>query len=323
MVLWILAGLLLLALIAWGALQIAIARNGPAVLSTVDRIAGGARGAEQKAVISTGNHPSQKVVVWGAEHRDPALAPAPVLLFTHGGSWENGDPVDYGVIGRHFVRNGFIVVLAGYRLGEDGRYPAMLEDTASAVHWTHENIASYGGDPSQIVIAGHSAGAYNVVMTALEEQWLGRRGLSADAIAGVVGLAGPYDFFPFDSDSTRAAFGHAAEPEMTQPLAHVPEDAGTGTPPLLLIHGEADTVVKVRNSRALEAALSAAGASVSTLYTAGHTHGDPIYALAAPWRTRGSHSPIAEVVTAFARDPDGFGASEAGKVSVPVQAETR
>lgn len=317
--LWALGGIALLAVLGGGALQFAIASNGPAVLSSLDRLVGGDGGASLKATISTGDHREQKLVVWGPAARDPGDEPLPVLLFVHGGSWRTGDPDSYGFIGRAFVPKGFIVVLGGYRLGESGRYPAMLEDTARAITWTREEIAQYGGDPDKIVLAGHSAGAYNVVMAALEEQWLGRRGHSTGDIAGVVGLSGPYDFFPFDSDSTIAAFGDSEDPETTQPLAHVRDDA----PPMLLIHGEKDTLVKPRNTHALASGLEQAGGTVSTQFYPEMNHNDPLISLAAPWRSRRD---VADLISDFAhsvtdnateRDTTRDGAS------VPVQAETR
>lgn len=316
--LWILGGLALVAIVAGIALQFAISRNGPAVLSAVDRLTGGQRGAELKATISTGSHPQQKLLVWGPEHRDPADAPLPVLLFAHGGSWRSGDPVDYGFIGRAFVAEGFIVVLSGYRLGEDGIYPAMLEDTARAIHWTHEEIAAYGGDPDRIVIAGHSAGAYNVVTTALEEQWLGRKGLSSQDIAGVIGLSGPYDFVPFDSESTIASFGHVDNPMTTQPIAHVRADA----PQMLLIHGEKDTLVYPRNTRVLAEALNGAGSRALTKFYPEMEHNDPLISLAAPWRSRRdlveSMAGFAHAVTA----PNSESGAAPEETSVPVQGET-
>ncbi|NQX94199.1 MAG: alpha/beta hydrolase, partial [Erythrobacter sp.] len=151
------------------ALQIAISRNGPAVLDTVDRLAGGSRGVAQIAKLTTGDHPAQKVILWGPEapkagERSRDAAPLPVLLFAHGGSWRSGDPEDYGFLARAFVPEGFIVALSGYRLvkegAPDGVYPAMLEDTAAAIAATREAAAQYGGDPDRIVLMGHSAGAY-------------------------------------------------------------------------------------------------------------------------------------------------------------------
>lgn len=313
--LWVIGGLLLAGIAAVVALQVAIARNGPAVLDTVDRIAGGTREAEQLRIVSTGAHEQQKLVVWGPARSGEPREPLPVILFVHGGSWADGDPVDYGFVARNLVREGFVVVLSGYRLNGSGRYPAMLEDTASAIAWTREEIAGFGGDPSRIVLAGHSAGAYNVVMAALEERWLARHDIEANEIAGVVALAAPVDFVPFDSESTIASFGHVENPEATQPLTHIRGDA----PPMLLVHGAADTTVRIRNSRLLADALAKANSPVHALYLEEMTHGDPLYALAAPWRSRASHSVVAEAMIAFARDPQGFTI----QLSVPVQPETR
>lgn len=308
---WLIGGIVAALLIAGGVLMIAISHNGPAVLDAADRLTGGARDAQRKAVISTGEHPQQKLVVWGPEHRDPADAPLPVLVFAHGGSWANGDPVHYGFIGRAFVPEGFVVVLVGYRLGTDGRYPAMIEDTARAIAWTHEEIAAYGGDPDKIVIAGHSAGAYNVAMVALEERWLGRHGLSTDTVKGVIGLSGPYDFAPFTSDSSKAAFGHVENPDVTQPVNHVRSDA----PPMLLVHGEADTLVKPRNTRALAERLNAAGGNAIPVFEPEMDHNRPLIGLAAPFR---GNSDMIGLLEGFAHAVTGE-----AETSVPVQAETR
>ncbi len=315
MVLKVLGGIAVVLIVAGIALQIAVWRNGPAVVSTIDRIAGGTAGAEAKATISTGDHPAQKLVVWGPEDRDPADPPLPVLLFAHGGGWRSGDPVDYGFVGRAFVPEGFIVVLIGYRLGEDGIYPGMLQDTASAIAWTHEEIAAYGGDPDRMVLAGHSAGAYNVVMVGLEEQWLGRHGLSTGDIAGVIGKAGPYDFAPFARDSTIAAFGHVDDPAATQPLTHARADG----PHFLLIQGEQDTLVRPRNARVLGEAMEAAGGYALTKFYPTMGHNGPLLSLAAPLRTRRE---VVDLMANFARAATAPTAGE-NEASVPVQGETR
>ncbi|MEM8723916.1 MAG: alpha/beta hydrolase [Pseudomonadota bacterium] len=309
--LWALGGLVLLIIAGALALQFAISRNGPAVLTQVDRLTGGSGDASLRATISLGEHPSQKVIVWAPEARDPEVEPLPVLLFVHGGSWNWGDPVDYGFVGRSFVPKGFVVVLSGYRLHPDAVYPAMLEDTARAIAWTREEIAQYGGDPDRITIAGHSAGAYNVVQTALEHQWLGRHGMSANDIAGVVGLSGPYDFYPFDSDSTVASFGDAQNPEATQPVNHVRSDA----PPILLVHGDKDDLVKPRNTRELAKRIEAAGGSVETRFYPEMEHNDPLISLAAPWR---SNRDVDDIIAEFA-----LSATRRDETSVPVQGETR
>lgn len=275
---------LIIALIVVGAagLQFAISRNGPAVLAAVDRITGGTGGAELKGKIATGDHGDQKVLVWGPETQ-PANEPLrPVLFFVHGGSWNSGDPEDYDFVGRAFAEQGFVVVLSGYRLGAPGKYPGMIEDTARAFSWTHTEIESYGGDPQNIVIAGHSAGAYNMMMIALQDKWLAPHALSPSDIAGVVGLSGPYDFLPLESESTIASFGHASDLDATQPINHVSDTA----PPMLLLHGEKDTTVGVFHSRNMTQLLEKAQRPVSLALYPEMDHADPLISIAAPWRTR-------------------------------------
>lgn len=282
---WTLGAILVVIVLAGIGLQIAISRNGPAVLSAVDRIAGGTGGAEFKAKIATGDHPQQKLLVWGPDDRSAKDVLRPVLVFVHGGSWRWGDPEDYDFVGRAFVEQGFVVVLGGYRLEEAGKYPAMVEDTARVIGWTHEEIAAYGGDPESIVIAGHSAGAYNVVMTALQDSWLGKHSLSTKDVAGVIGLSGPYDFLPLDSDSTIASFGHVEEDkalDATQPIKLIRADA----PPMLLIHGEKDALVGMRHSRDLASLVGDAGGTATLELYPEMAHNDPLISIAAPWRSR-------------------------------------
>lgn len=288
--------------LAGAALWIAIRINGPAVLDTVDRVSGGDRSAQLVAALSYGSHEDQKLRVYAP--RDTA-GTLPVFLFMHGGSWRSGDPDDYGFVARSLSQEGFVVVLAGYRLEQDGRYPAMLEDTASAIAAAAERAEAYGGDPARIVISGHSAGAYNVAQVALQERWLAEAGFESGAIRGVVGLAGPYDFYPFDSESTIAAFGVAGAGAESQPVNH----ARAGAPPMLLVHGEQDTLVKPRNTRALAAALEAAGSEVETLFYPQMDHNAPLISLASPWSRQRD---VAQRIAAFAR--------RVTEVSVPVQA---
>ncbi|MEP0189296.1 MAG: alpha/beta hydrolase [Erythrobacter sp.] len=281
-VLWSLGIVAVLAMSTYFGLQLAISRNGPAVLSNIDRITGGTNGAGVAAAAPTGAHEQQKLIVWAPMDRDAKADPLPVLVFVHGGSWRTGDPADYGFIGRSFVPKGFVVVLGGYRLEGDGAYPNMLEDTASVVAWTHQEIAKYGGDPDRITLAGHSAGAYNVAMVGLEPRWLKKHAMSPADIAGIIGISGPYDFFPFDSDSTKGAFGDAPDPQKTQPINHVSGDA----PPMLLIHGEQDDLVGMHNTKTLAKLVEQAGGSATTQFYADMNHNDPLISLASPWRSR-------------------------------------
>ena len=85
----------------------------------------------------------------------------PVIVFVHGGSWNKGDPENYGFIGRAFVPEGFVVVLAAYRLHPEAVYPAMIEDTAAAIAWTQANIA-------KLIEIGKSKGEINKSIHSLD-----------------------------------------------------------------------------------------------------------------------------------------------------------
>ena len=69
-----------------------------------------------------------------------------------------------------------------YRLYPEAAFPGFLEDGAAALAWVRDNIADYGGDPRRIVLAGHSAGAYNAVMLGLDPRYLNAAGVDPKAI---------------------------------------------------------------------------------------------------------------------------------------------
>ena len=249
-----------------------------ALLGGVDRIAGGTGGARLlRTDLAYGADPAQRLDIYAPSV--PSRAPAPVLVFIYGGSWNSGVPAQYHFIGRTFARAGYVVVLPGYRRVPAGRFPHMLEDSAAAVRWVHDHIAEFGGDPARVFLAGHSAGAYNVMMLALERQWLGRQGLDDRAVRGVIGLSGPYDFFPFTTDAARAAFAHEPDPALTQPITFARAEG----PPLLLLTGDRDTTVKPRNSFALAKAITALGTPTSVTVIPGASHGDTVKLLARPF----------------------------------------
>ncbi|WP_432201496.1 alpha/beta hydrolase [Erythrobacter sp. W53] len=331
MVIWIIGVIIGLALLTGLAILIGVQTNGAGTLNRVDRVLNGFTSVSESEPISFGDHPQQRLFVLSdggqadtGNHAKASTKPLPVIIFIHGGSWYHGDPEYYGFVGRTLAPKGHIVVNAGYRLGDDGKYPAMLEDAASAVKWVHDNIADYGGDPEQIVLAGHSAGAYNAVMVALEPRWLERADLSEQAIKGVIGLAGPYDFLPFTSDGAKRAFGDEEDPSITQPVNFVRSDA----PPMLLMTGDADTTVRPRNTQALAEALREQGGRVATHVYPEVSHARIIMNLAKPW---GGSSDLADRISTFVSENSATNSAESpseeaaenDSASAPVQAESR
>jgi acetyl esterase/lipase len=222
-----------------------------------------------------------------------AARPRPVILFFYGGSWNSGRRQGYAFAARALAAQGFVVVVPDYRLAPEARYPDFLQDCAAAVHWARHHARAYGGDGERIVLTGHSAGAYNGAMLALDPSLLG-----ADRIAvrGFAGLAGPYDFLPLDDGATIAAFGAWPRPAETQPIRYA---AVPGAPPVLLLHGDGDSRVKPRNSRKLAGLLRAAGSEVRLKLYPGLGHVGILAALAMPFRRR---APVLADVSAFAHE---------------------
>ncbi|MDE2405496.1 MAG: alpha/beta hydrolase [Sphingomonadales bacterium] len=220
----------------------------------------------------------------------PASAPRPLVVFLYGGSWNSGVKNGYGFVGRALAARGFVVAIPDYRLVPQVRFPAFLEDNAAAVRWLRAHAAQYGADPDRIVLAGHSAGAYNAAMLALDPQWLQS---DRAAIRGFVGLAGPYDFLPLDGPVVQATFGAAPDPAATQPVHFVTRAA----PPALLATGDDDKVVAPRNSDALADRLLAAGVPVERVRYPRIGHAGLVTAIARPLRGKAR---VLDAIAAFA-----------------------
>jgi len=223
-----------------------------------------------------------------------AEAPLPVILFLYGGGWDEGRKEDYLFAAEGLARGGFLVAVADYRLYPEVRFPAFVEDAARAAAWLKREVAGQGGDPGRLVLMGHSAGAYNAALLALDPRYLAAEGLTPAELAGVIGLAGPYAFNPLDYDSTRAIFDVGRPLDELRPAAF----ANAAAPPMLLLHGLDDTTVYPRNTEALAEALGDAGAAVEARLYPGLAHTGIVLALARGFRGK---APVLEAALAFAR----------------------
>lgn len=218
----------------------------------------------------------------GQRHGIDVYAPegaagAPVVVFLYGGSWESGDRGMYRFLGASLASAGVVCMVPDYRVWPEVGFPGFVQDAAQAMAWARRNAAAHGGAADRVVLMGHSAGAHIATLLGLDGDYLAAEGLRpADALRGVVGLAGPYDFLPLRSRTLQAIFGPESTWPASQPVNHVER----GAPPMLLVTGDADSTVLPRNTESLAARLRAADNPVRTLTYPGIGHREILGAFA-------------------------------------------
>ena len=162
----------------------------------------------------------------------------PTVVWFHGGSLTGGKRD----IPKALRDKGFAVVGVDYRLTPHVKVADCLDDAAAAAAWTVKHIASYGGDPSQIFIAGHSAGGYLTLMIGLDKRWTAPYGIDPDtAFAALI----PYSGQVVTHFARRKELGipdtQVVVDDMA-PLNHVRADC----PPILLLSGDRELELKGR-----------------------------------------------------------------------------
>jgi len=121
---------------------------------------------------------------------------APVLVFIHGGYWRALDKSDCSFVAPSFTADGAVVVVPNYALAPKVGVEHITLQMVRALEWTWRHAAEHGGDPSRIVVVGHSAGAHLAAMM-LSCRW---RDVADDLPAQLVGsalaISGIYDLEP-------------------------------------------------------------------------------------------------------------------------------
>lgn len=229
--------------------------------------------------IAYGSHPRQSLDVYVPKSLQ---ASAPVIVFFYGGRWIDGRKQDYLFAAQALASRGFVTVVPDYRLYPEVGFPDFLLDGAGALEWTTQNIDAFGGNVDRIFIAGHSAGAYIAGMLTYDPRHSFETAGGERPIKGMIGLAGPYDFLPIDSDVVRRVFGDHHEDPTTQPANTAIGDG----PPALLLHGEADTTVRPRNTYSLAERLRTQGGNVEIKTYRSMGHKGVVLALTPPLRRR-------------------------------------
>ncbi|MBW0119204.1 alpha/beta hydrolase, partial [Pseudonocardia abyssalis] len=220
------------------------------------------------ADLAYGDDPAQRLDVWGPA--EPVTG-APVLVQVHGGGWTGGDKaLSASPLLAHLVDRGWVCVTVNYRLGPQQRWPAMIVDVKRALAWVHEHIAEHGGDPSFVAITGGSAGGHLASLAAVTAgDPAFQPGFEADdtSVVAAVPVYGVHDF-SVDEHGLHHTVQHGvtgttyAADRATWLAASPLHRAGPGAPPFLVVHGSADTIVAVGQSRRFVARMRELGNEV-------------------------------------------------------------
>jgi acetyl esterase/lipase len=198
--------------------------------------------------------------------------PFPVLLYVHGGGWTMGSRNFQGLTTCTWMASrGWLCVNADYRLSPRATFPDHIVDVKRAIRWVREEGPRLGADPGCLVITGGSAGGHLCSLAALTpnepEYQPGFEGIDT-RVQGCIPFYGVFDFTGEQEHWPHPGLSRTLErvvlkrtraddPEAfrkASPLHRV----HPGAPPFLVIHGTADSLVPIEESRVFHRALAEA-----------------------------------------------------------------
>jgi acetyl esterase/lipase len=213
----------------------------------------------------------------------PRIRPSPAVVVIHGGGWVSGNKRDMADMSKGLAEQGFLAANVQYRLAPKHKWPTMLDDVQTAVRYLRANAKRLEIDPKRIGAAGASAGGHLSLL-------LGYRDTRAEKVTeypghsskvqAVFDIFGPADLdaFPTNVDTLfvlvlgkeRAKAGK--EIREGSPATYV----GPGSAPTFILHGTADALVPIAQSRDLYAALKKRGVPVEMFEMPGVGHEVPV-----------------------------------------------
>jgi acetyl esterase/lipase len=205
----------------------------------------------------------------------------PVVVYVHGGGWHRGDKAHkIGDKVNLFTGAGYLFASVNYRLSPNPpgppyapgrvRFPDHPDDVGEAIGWIDRNVSAYGGDPSRIILIGHSAGAQLVALVSTDPGYVSRWGVDSRHLVGTVPLDGVYDITVQAGGPRRALFYNAfATPaenavDDAWALASPVRSADPGDPEMLIVTQD-DLPPRIAGSAALAGALGPGRGSVLTV----------------------------------------------------------
>ena len=214
----------------------------------------------------------------------------PGVLFIHGGGFTGGDKAEYrsASVSADLARAGYVVVSCNYVLGpkdKPGVWPRNIADCRDAVRWMRANADALGLDPNRIAVAGGSAGGYLALMVGLSDDKTGPGGDPAAKHSAKVSAV--IDFYGVVNFSKHGK-GQVPGVSAAEQAAYLPENqCDPQDPPVLILHGTADTTVDIAQSDAMAKALRAAKVSHEYVVVEGAPHTFDLHPKGKSWKRTG------------------------------------
>lgn len=120
---------------------------------------------------------------------------APVFVFIHGGYWRMLSSKEFSCVALGLHELGITTVVMNYALCPKVSIDEITRQARAAVAWVLRRIERHGGDPTRVVVGGHSAGGHLSAMC-LQTAWAEDYGFAQDPLAGAVMVSGLYDLQP-------------------------------------------------------------------------------------------------------------------------------
>ena len=251
------------------------------------RVPDGTKAIRDLAYTSNG-HAKQKLDLYLPEQ---STGPLPLIIWVHGGGWQNGTKDQCLPLRLGFTGRGYAVASLNYRLSGDAIFPAQIEDCQAAVRWLRDHAKEFNLDPERLAAWGSSAGGHLVALLGTAGDSNGFTPTPApktsSRVQAVCDFYGPVDLSVFvvtpgytghakpDSPESKllgaAVLDVPAKAKRANPITYITPHC----PPFHIIHGSADPVVPPNQGALLNAALTAAGIESSYRTIEGAKHGGP------------------------------------------------
>jgi acetyl esterase/lipase len=267
--------------------QSADAQRRPGRAAPVPPVPTGVKAHRDLAYVANG-HERQKLDLFVPEM---AGGPLPLIIWIHGGGWQNGSKDGCPPLRNGYTERGYAVASINYRLSGHAVFPAQIEDCKAAIRWLRAHAEEYRLDPQRFGVWGSSAGGHLAALVGTSGDVkafdVGANRDHSSRVQAVCDYFGPTDFMAFVTTPGYESHATAHSPEAkllggavvkdparaasANPITYVSPD----DPAFLIVHGDKDPLVPINQSQLLYDGLKQAGVNVHfhTIKDAGHGQG--------------------------------------------------